>query len=268
MKSLSAALVAIGISLFVELSAAAPTTMSKRPSAAQDPRLRVVTYNIRSCEGLDGKFRCDRIAEILRRIDPDIIALEEVRAEQAQEIARRLGFNVFFGHADAVHGYDFGNAILTRLPIRETHLYPIGVPNRQQRACLRADIAWPGGGQTIHVFAVHLGLSADERRVQAERLASPEILLDPSIQKEPRILLGDFNEMFNHRDVNHAIKPLLHLVGKKSWPAFLPFVDLDRVYFSSDLKKVSVQIFQSHGALIASDHAPLVAVLTKAPPAS
>jgi endonuclease/exonuclease/phosphatase family metal-dependent hydrolase len=234
-----------------------------RAAAIQAPRLKVVTYNIRSCEGLDGRFRCDRIAEILRRIAADVIALQEVRAGQAAEIAQRLGLNVFFGHADTVHGYDFGNAILTRLRIRETHLYPIGVPGRQQRAVLRADITWPAGNQTLNVFTVHLGLSVAERREQGQRLASPQILEDPSIQNEPRILLGDFNEKFNHQDVNQSLKPLLRLTGKKSWPAPLPFIDLDRVYFSGDLKRLSTRVYRSGGAPVASDHLPLVVVLEK-----
>lgn len=225
--------------------------------------LKVVTYNIRSCEGLDGKYRCDRIANILRKINPDVIALEEVRAEQADQIGKLLGYHVFFGHADTVHGYNFGNAILTRLAIRGRRIYPIGVPGRQQRACLRADLAWPSGGQTLHVFAVHLGLSPAERKQQGERLASAEILANPAIQNEPRILLGDFNETFRHQDVNHSLKPLLHLIGKRSWPAPLPFIDLDRVYYSNDLKRVSAHVYRSGSALIASDHAPLVAVLEK-----
>ena len=242
--------------------------IARRAPAASGPRLRVVTYNVHSCIGLDRKLRPDRIADILRHIDPDVIALEEVRAGQAQEIAQRLGYHVFFAHADAVHGFDFGNAILTRFEIRATHLYPIGVPHREQRACARADIFWPAGNEVVHVFAVHLGLDAKERQFQAKRLASPEILADRSIQGEPRILLGDFNEKFNRRDVNHALKPLLNLAGSKSWPAFLPIIDLDRVYFSSDFKKDSARIVQSDGARIASDHAPLVAVLEKAGPAA
>jgi endonuclease/exonuclease/phosphatase family metal-dependent hydrolase len=242
-------------------SAAERQGTAARPATSQAPKLRVVTYNIRSCEGLDGHYRCDRIADILRRTGADVIALQEVRAEQAAEIAQRLGFNVFFGHADTVHGHDFGNAILTRLPIRETHLYPIGVPGRQQRACLRVDIAWPEGNQTLHVFTVHLGLSVAERREQGKLLASAQILEDPSIQNEPRILLGDFNEKFNHQDVNRALKPLLHLTGEKSWPAPLPFIDLDRVYFSSDMKRLSAHVYRSGSALIASDHLPLFAVL-------
>jgi len=236
---------------------------AQREPADNQPRLRVVTYNVHSCIGLDRKLRPDRIADILRHIDPDVIALEEVRAEQTKEIGERLGYHVFFAHADVVHGFDFGNAILTRFEIRATHLYPIGVPHREQRACARADIFWPAGNQTIHVFAVHLGLDAKERRFQAERLASSEILADPSIQGEPRILLGDFNEKFNRQDVNHAIKPLLRLAGSRSWPAFLPIIDLDRVYYSGDFQKDSVHISQSDGAMIASDHAPLVAVLEK-----
>ena len=232
-----------------------------RAAASKPPQLRVVTYNIRSCEGLDGHYRCDRIADILRRIGADVIALQEVRAEQAGDIAQRLGYKVFFGHADTVHGYDFGNAILTRLPIRETHLYPIGVPGRQQRAVLRADITWPTGNETLHVFTLHLGLSVAERREQAKLVASPQIIEDPSIQNEPRILLGDFNEKFNHQDVNHTLKPLLQLAGKRTWPAFLPFIDLDRVYFSRDMKRRSAHVYRSGSAMIASDHLPLVAVL-------
>jgi endonuclease/exonuclease/phosphatase family metal-dependent hydrolase len=108
---------------------------------------------------------------------------------------------------------------------------------------------------------VHFGLSAAERREQAERLASQQILGDPAIQNEPRILLGDFNEKFGHSDVNRKLKPLLRLIGKKSWPAFLPFIDLDRIYFSGDLKRISAHIYVSFGAMIASDHVPLVAVL-------
>lgn len=120
------ALSAVGLAT----SASAPERQGKGAHAEvnKTPQLRVVTYNIRSCEGLDGHYRCDRIADILRRVGADVIALQEVRAEQAAEIAQRLGYHVFFGHADIVHGYNFGNAILTRIPIRETYLYPIGVP--------------------------------------------------------------------------------------------------------------------------------------------
>jgi endonuclease/exonuclease/phosphatase family metal-dependent hydrolase len=227
--------------------------------------LHVATYNIHSCKGLDFKFECNRIAEVLKGTQADIIGLEEVRQGQEEEIARLLGFNVVFGRADHVHGYEFGNAVLSRFPIRDSHIYLIDVPNRQKRACLRADVAWPGEGQMLHVFVVHLGLDSAERREQAERLASPEILLDPSLQGAPRILLGDFNEKERNGEVNARLTPILGRSGARSWPAFAAIVYLDRVYFSSDLKLKSVRAYGGGSAFIASDHAPLTAVLERVP---
>ena len=234
---------------------------STRTARQEAPLLRVVTYNVHSCKGLDSRVRPDRIADILRHTDADVIALQEVRAGQAAEIARQIQFNLAFAQADIVHGYEFGNAILTRYPMRETHVYPLGVPGRQQRACLRADIAWPRDDQLIHVFTVHLGLSKDERREQASRLASGAILLDPNLQHVPRLLLGDFNEKAGNGAVNQQLSPLLRRVGRKTWPSILPLVGLDRLYLSSELKVRSVHVFRSPGALIASDHIPLTAIL-------
>jgi endonuclease/exonuclease/phosphatase family metal-dependent hydrolase len=243
-----------------------PATANRVTPAQSAPPLRVVTYNVRSCKGLDSRVRPERVAGILRKIDSDVIALQEVRAEQAKEIAQRLGYNFFYGHADNVHRYDFGNAILSRFAMRDTRLYPIGVPQRQQRACLRADIAWPDRTHVVHVFTVHLGLSSAERRDQAARLVSPQILADPAIQHEPRVLLGDFNEKSRNGDVNRHLAMLLRRFGKNTYPAFLPIIDLDRIYISSDLTLRSIRPYLFGAALIASDHAPLVAVLEQATP--
>ena len=40
--------------------------------------LRVATYNIHRCRGLDGRTNPARIAEVIRAIDADVIALQEV----------------------------------------------------------------------------------------------------------------------------------------------------------------------------------------------
>ena len=41
-------------------------------------RLRIVTYNIHRCRGMDRRTRPDRVAAVLREIDADVIALQEV----------------------------------------------------------------------------------------------------------------------------------------------------------------------------------------------
>src|SRR5712691_615295 len=42
------------------------------------PTLRVATYNIHRCRGIDGRTRPERIASVLRAIDADVVALQEV----------------------------------------------------------------------------------------------------------------------------------------------------------------------------------------------
>jgi endonuclease/exonuclease/phosphatase family metal-dependent hydrolase len=229
---------------------------------SQTARLTVTSYNIHSCEGLDFRVRCDRIAAILRRTHADVIGLQEVRAGQGEEIARVLGFHVVFARADHVGGSEFGNAILSRFPIRRFDVYPLGVPHHEQRVCLHAEITWPGDASAIHVFSAHLGQNEKERRQQAERLASTSILENPSFHNAPRVLLGDFNEKSRNGIVNQTLASFQCATGR-SWTAFFPIVYLDRVYISSDLKFHDFHIYRTGSALIASDHAPITAVLLK-----
>jgi endonuclease/exonuclease/phosphatase family metal-dependent hydrolase len=231
--------------------------------SSQTARLTVTSYNIHSCEGLDFRLSCDRIAAILSRTHADVIGLQEVRAGQEEEIAHVLGFHVVFARADHVGGYEFGNAILSRFPIRTSDAYPLGVAHHEQRVCLHAEIAWPDDGGAIHVFSAHLGQDEKERRQQAERLASNSILENPSFHNAPRILLGDFNEKSRNGAVNHKLASFQCATGR-SWTAFFPIVYLDRVYISSDLKFHDFHIDRTGGALIASDHAPITAVVLKA----
>jgi endonuclease/exonuclease/phosphatase family metal-dependent hydrolase len=229
---------------------------------SQTARLTVASYNIHSCEGLDLRVRCDRIAAILSRTHADVIALQEARAGQAEQIARVLGFNVLFARADHVGGYEFGNAILSRFPIRRSDVYSLGVPHHEQRVCLHAEIAWPGDASAIQVFSAHLGQNEMERRQQAERLASNSILENPSFHNAPRVLLGDFNERSRNGIVNQSLASYQCATGR-SWTAFCPILYLDRIYISSDLKFQDFHIDRTGSALIASDHAPISAVLLK-----
>src|SRR6202162_5093033 len=230
---------------------------------SQTARLNVASYNIHSCEGLDLRVRCDRIAAILSRTHADVIGLQEARAGQGEEIARVLGFHAVFAKADHVGGYEFGNAILSRFPIRRSDVYPLGLPHHEQRVCLHVEIAWPGDTGAIHVFSAHLGQNETERRQQVERLASNAIVENPSFHNAPRILLGDFNEKSRNGIVNQTLASFQCATGR-SWTAFFPIVYLDRVYISSDLKFQDFHIYRTGSALIASDHAPIAAVILTA----
>lgn len=221
--------------------------------------IRVATYNVHSCRGLDFRMKPGRIARVIAQTRADVIALEEVRAEQAEAIARQLGLEYRFGVADVLGGHEFGNAILSRLPLSSSRNFNIGVPHREQRACLRVQIE-PSGTGPFEIFAVHLGLSGSERRLQAARLASSEILGSTPAGRA-RVLLGDFNEWSNNGAVNRRLIAILQRVPKRSYPGLLPLIAFDRVYFAPEFSLRSLRLHRSWKAVIASDHVPLVADL-------
>src|SRR5215471_17965145 len=154
--------------------------------------LRVVTYNVHKCRGMDGRVSATRVAEVLGEVDADIIALQEVMEHQAEAISAELKLPFVLGE-NRKHGeYAYGNVLLSRFPIRMMRNYDLSVHGREERGCLRADVVLNGDG-LLHVFNVHLGTALVERRHQGRKLIAPELLNDVEI-RSPRLVLGDFNE--------------------------------------------------------------------------
>ncbi len=230
--------------------------------------LRVVTYNVHKCRGLDRRTTAARIAEVLREIRPDIAALQEVLEHQAEAIARELGLTFVMGENRKHLGYAYGNAVLSRFPIRASVNYDLSVPGRESRGCLRADIVWPGSA-VLHVFNVHLGTSFFERRVQARRLVAADLLADLSLER-PRLVLGDFNEWTSGlatrllRTHMRSADIRTHLRRSRTYPGMLPLLHLDHIYFDPELKLERLTICRTRKAIVASDHLPLAAEFTVA----
>jgi len=230
--------------------------------------IRVVTYNVHKCRGLDGRTTVARIAEILREIRPDIAALQEVTAHQAELLARELALEVVMGENRKHLGDAYGNAVLSRFPIRASRNYDLTVQGREERGCLRADLEWTGSS-VLHVFNVHLGTSLLERRQQGRRLIAAELLSDLSIQS-PRIVLGDFNE-WTRGLATRLLRSHLqsadirnHLNRSRTYPGLLPFLHLDHIYYDPELKLERLTLLRTRKALVASDHLPLAAEFTAA----
>jgi len=232
-------------------------------------RLRVTTYNIHKAKGLDGRVMPARIAEVLRCLNSDVIALQEVmhigaddtQLNQARFVAEQLGMHYAIGENRRIHGGAYGNVVLSRFPLRNICNYDISIPRRERRGCLRTDIDVPDYG-TVHVFNVHLGTAFLERRSQGRRLVEEELLGSRDLSG-PRIVLGDFNEWtrglasqllfteFNCADIR------LKLRSRATYPGLLPLLHLDHIYFDRALTLEQVGLYRTRLALIASDHLPL-----------
>jgi endonuclease/exonuclease/phosphatase family metal-dependent hydrolase len=247
-----------------------------QPSPDTPRILRVATYNVHKCRGLDGKVRPDRIAEVLRQADANVIALQEIfgdsspeGAAQARYLADELGMYLVFGETRKVQGAPYGNAVLSQLPLIGSENCSLSAPGREERGCLTVDIKVDD--RPVHLFNVHLGTSYFERRSQAQMLVTPTLIKAARIEG-PRIVLGDFNEWtrglvsrllageFQSADIR------LMLDRKRTYPGVFPLIHLDHIYYDEDLILESVKLHRSRLALVASDHLPLVAEFRLKPP--
>ena len=219
---------------------------------------RVTTYNIHKCRGLDRRVRPKRIADVLKEIDADVVALQEVvgmdqatrELNQVRAIAEELGYDFRIGENRRHRGAAYGNAVLSRLPIRADHNHDLTCRMYEPRGCLEVAVTLAGRESVpLRIFNVHLGTGFFERRYQAHRLL--ELIAGDSESSSPRIILGDFNEWTRglttrllSRHLNSA-EPEQRLGRARTYPGVFPLLHLDHVYYNSLLKLQGISVHRS-----------------------
>lgn len=229
--------------------------------------VRVVTYNIHRCRGMDRRTRPERIAAMLATIDPDVAALQEVigpgltGAGHAEELGAALGMGWVMAPARELRRHQFGNVILSRYPIREHAQHDLSWKTCEPRCSQRVAIDLAGLG-TLQIFNVHLGTALLERRYQARRLAA--WVHDRRVHS-PKIVLGDFNEWSRGiaEDILaerlNSVDLYPHLKRRRTYPGFFPVLHLDHIYFEGNIEVRRIELPRTRLAMVASDHLPLVA---------
>lgn len=222
--------------------------------------MRVVTYNVHKCQGLDRRTEPKRIAQVIAEIDPHIAGLQEVFADQAESIASDLGMELALGDVRDVNGKAYGNAVLSKHPLRALCKFDLTVQGREERGCLRTDVYLPDS-HVVHLFNLHLGTSFFERRRQAEKLLAKELIQCGY----PRVVIGDFNE-WSHGLVSRSLRDEFssadirkHLGRQRTYPGVLPVLHLDHIYYDEGLDIERAALHKTRTSLIASDHLPLYA---------
>jgi len=229
--------------------------------------VRIVTYNIHRCRGLDRRTRPDRIASVLADVDADVICLQEVVGPglsgmgHAEHLGAALGMGWVMAPAREYRKHQFGNAVLSRYPIREHAQHDLSWKTCEPRCSQRVAVD-VGGVGVLHVFNVHLGTALLERRYQAGRLAS--WVHDKRISG-PKLIVGDFNEwsrgiaedLLAQRLQSVDLYP--HLKRRRTYPGFFPVLHLDHIYFDGGIEVRRIELPRTRLSMVASDHLPLVA---------
>jgi endonuclease/exonuclease/phosphatase family metal-dependent hydrolase len=234
-------------------------------------QLRVSPFNIPGGGGRAGRRDPDRISQVLREIDADVVALQEVPSLSFTDalldiMQRELGLTVAVGRTVTRDGAEFGNALGSRYPFGGYGTIDLTVDRREPRNAIDARIDVEG--ETVRVIATHLGLRPAERRRQVRRL----LLAYEQDATEITVLMGDINEWFLwgrplrwlHRRFGYGRSPA-------TYPTPRAMLALDRIWSHPPERLACVTTHRSPLTRIASDQLPLTGVLRlggHAPPAA
>jgi endonuclease/exonuclease/phosphatase family metal-dependent hydrolase len=223
------------------------------------PSLRLASYNIHCGIGRDGRFSEQRILDVLREIDADVVALQEVESrasgiDMLAWLADKTGFHSIAGttliHADG----HYGNGVLARCPIVSSELLDLSWRGREPRGAIAVDLDC--AGEKLRVVATHLGLRPAERRQQVQQLLD----LFRKRPGERAVLVGDLNEWFLWgRPLRRLHAYFTATPAPATFPAFSPVLALDRLWTHPRAILRRLSVHTSATARVASDHLPLVA---------
>jgi endonuclease/exonuclease/phosphatase family metal-dependent hydrolase len=223
--------------------------------------LRILTYNVHGHKGTDGKILPERIFQVLRHADADIIGLQEfvnhrvgADARLLDQWAENLGMHGIYATSFHRGGEHFGNALLSRFAIASSELRNLSVPGHRQRIMLDCLLDWHAC--QVQVMVVHLGVSPLERRRQMASII--EALYET--RADLHLLIGDFNEWHERSAFSRRLKDYFGTHRRMAtFPSVRPTLGLDRIWVYPQTTSLTASVIRTADSRIASDHLPLMA---------
>jgi endonuclease/exonuclease/phosphatase family metal-dependent hydrolase len=230
--------------------------------------MRLLSYNIhKGIGGQDRRYDLERVWQVIRDEDPDLICLQEVTQnarrthhhDQPMLLAEQLGAAAHFYQMNVRYRQGgYGNLLLSRWPMRRRHQVSLRLGHRKPRGAQMVVIETAEG--PLHLSNVHLGLAEKERHWQVNHLLHHPLFRE-SLHL-PTLIVGDCNDWRNtlangplaRWDFEQVTGPASHF---RSFPAFLTMLSLDKA-FHRGLTVRHAHVVRSALARRASDHLPLV----------
>lgn len=223
-------------------------------------QLTFASYNIHKAVGTDGRRDPERIIAVLREMNADIIALQEVDmrlGDRASVLPRAALDDTKWRPIEVAKrprslGWH-GNALLVRRDFDIVEAEPVDLPTLEPRGAVSADIV--ADGQRFRVVGTHLDLSGlrrhDQVRAILKHCGSREVAC-------PTVVMGDFNQWGHRGGIMRAfVSPWQVLSPGRSFPSRRPLAPLDRIILSQEWTCSEMGVHHSRSSAEASDHLPV-----------
>ena len=217
-------------------------------------KVRLATFNIRHGRGLDGRVDLERTARVIRDLDADLLALQEIdrffersgNEDQVEVLSRLTGYRLAFGATFSTGDSAYGIALATRTPVDAAYISLPRAGREEPRGVMVARTL----GATF--LATHLSAAPEARRLQIEALARQVGAIEG-----PVALLGDLNA--SRRELGPLVDAGL---GRPGWrpltsPARFPIRQIDHILAGGGARVIERGKAWSR----ASDHLPALATL-------
>ncbi len=235
-------------------------------------KLRVLSYNIHKCiGGVDRRYEPSRIIEVIRKLDADVVMLQEVDAgvkrsngdRQVELLGNELGlrYHTWFPNVDVRGGGQYGNAILSRYPLIESTNIDVTLRFKKRRSVLHGvlRVRHDDIDRTVHVFNMHLGLARYERKRQLELFLNSQPFAHLH-HDTPVVVGGDLNDVYGGLGTLLAPSGFRGIERRPlTFPAWGPMRALDAIFVRGAVEFTRLTRCDSDLARRASDHRPLIA---------
>ncbi|HYE45996.1 MAG TPA: endonuclease/exonuclease/phosphatase family protein [Caulobacter sp.] len=246
-------------------------------------KLRLMTWNVHRCVGVDKRLDVERCARVIAAARPDIVGLQELDVgrrrtggvDQAHRLAQLVEMTHRFNAAMHIEEERYGDALMTHLPERLVRAGPLpGYPKiraLEPRGAVWIAVELPDGRE-LQVINTHLGLVPQEQKKQAAALVE-DWMADEAFTA-PAVLMGDFNATpFNapYRILSAAMKDAQLMwpgAPMSTYPSAFPFMRIDHVFVSRGVKVLRIESPFDPESRKASDHLPLIVEIEIPAPAA
>ena len=226
-------------------------------------QLTFASYNVHKSIGLDRRRDPERILAVLRELDADIIALQEVDRRfgaRASTIPRALlddtpWREVHVSKRPRSLGWH-GNALLVRRALKVTKGAALRLPTLEPRGAVMGEVEVDG--RALRVIGTHLDLSGLRRSDQVRALLE-YCRGEPNI---PTVIVGDFNQWGRMTGAMRGFRLAWQVITPgASYPSRRPIAKLDRIVATPQWDYLASGVHHSALAAQASDHLPVWARL-------